>query len=83
MIERITVTVLLPRQNTTDLLQAVNFTELKQLAASLLITSVDDYSRFQVTFHCNIPNFVTKFGSSFRSSKVHFRIRKPVCKLGI
>ena len=22
------------------------------------------YSRFQVTFHCNIPNFVAKFGSS-------------------
>ena len=41
------------------------------------------YSRFQVTFHCKIPNFVAKFGSSLRSSKVHFRIRKPVCKLSI
>ena len=41
------------------------------------------YSRFQVTFHCNIPNFVAKFGNSWRSSKVHFRIRKPVCKLSI
>ena len=41
------------------------------------------YSRFQITFHCNIPNFVAKFGSSLRSSKVHFRIRKPVCKLSI
>ena len=38
------------------------------------------YSRFQITFHCNVPNFVVKFGSSFRSSKVHFRIHKPVCK---
>ena len=41
------------------------------------------YSRFQITFHCNIPNFVAKFGNSLRSSKVHFRIRKPVCKLSI
>ena len=41
------------------------------------------YSQFQVTFHCKIPNFVAKFGSSLRSSKVHFRIRKPVCKLSI
>ena len=38
------------------------------------------YSRFQVTFHCNIPNFVANFGNSLRSSKVHFRIHKPVCK---
>ena len=41
------------------------------------------YSRFQVTFRCKIPNFVGKFGNSLRSSKVHFRIRKPVCKLSI
>ena len=33
-----------------------------------------------VLFQCNIPNFLVKFGSSLRSSKVHFRIRKPVCK---
>ena len=39
-----------------------------------------NYSRFQITFHCNVPNFVVKFGSSLRSSKVHFRIHKPVCK---
>ena len=39
------------------------------------------YSRFQGTFHCKITNFVAKFGNSLRSSKVHFRIRKPVCKL--
>ena len=32
------------------------------------------YSRFQITFHCNVPNFVVNFGSSLRSSKVHFRI---------
>ena len=38
------------------------------------------YSRFQITFHCNIPNFVAKFGNSLRSSKVHFRIHKAVCK---
>ena len=38
------------------------------------------YSRFQITFHCNIPNFVAKFGNLLRSSKVHFRIHKPVCK---
>ena len=38
------------------------------------------YSRFQITFHCNIPNFVAKFGNSLRISKVHFRIHKPVCK---
>ena len=38
------------------------------------------YSRFQITFHCNIPNFVAKLGSSLWSSKVHFRIHKPVCK---
>ena len=31
------------------------------------------YSRFQITFHCNVPNFVVKFGSSLRSSKVSFR----------
>ena len=37
-------------------------------------------SRFQITFHGNIPNFVAKFGNSLRSSKVHFRIHKPVCK---
>ena len=30
------------------------------------------YSRFQVTFHCNM-----------RSSKVHSRIRKSVCKISI
>ena len=41
------------------------------------------YCRFQITFHCNIPNFVPKFGNSLRSSKVHFRIPKPVCKLSI
>ena len=40
----------------------------------------NNYSRFQITFHCNIPNFVAKFGSSLRSSKVHFRIHEPVCK---
>ena len=38
------------------------------------------YSRFQITFHCDIPNFVAKFASSLRSSKVHFRIHEPVCK---
>ena len=38
------------------------------------------YSRFQITFHCNIPNFVAKFRNLLRSSKVHFRIHKPVCK---
>ena len=38
------------------------------------------YSRFQITFHCNIPNFFAKFENSLRSSKVHFRIHKPVCK---
>ena len=26
------------------------------------------YSRFQITFHCNIPNFVAKFGAKFKSS---------------
>ena len=31
-------------------------------------------------FLCDIPNFVAKFGSSSRSFKVHFRMRKPVCK---
>ena len=36
--------------------------------------------QFQVTFYCNIPNFVAKFGNSLRSSKVHFRIRKPAPK---
>ena len=41
------------------------------------------YCRFQITFHCSIPNFVPKFGNSLRSSKVHFRIPKPVCKLSI
>ena len=44
---------------------------------------VQSYCRFQITFHCNIPNFVPKFGNSLRSSKVHFRIPKPVCKLSI
>ena len=39
------------------------------------------FSRFQVTFYCNIPNFLAKLGSSSRSSKVNSRIRKPVCKL--
>ena len=38
------------------------------------------YSQFQITLHCDIPNFVAKFGNSLRSSKVHFRIHKPVCK---
>ena len=28
------------------------------------------YSRFQITCHCNFLNFVAKFGSSLRSSKV-------------
>ena len=28
------------------------------------------YSRFQITSHCSILNFVAKFGSSLRSSKV-------------
>ena len=41
------------------------------------------YRRFQLTFHCYIPNFVAKFGSSLRSSKVRFRIHKPVCELSI
>ena len=41
------------------------------------------YSQFQLTFHCNIPNFVAKFQNLLRSSKVHFGIRKPVCKLSI
>ena len=27
------------------------------------------YSRFQMPFHCNIPNFAAKFGNSLRSSK--------------
>ena len=44
------------------------------------IVSTLCYSRFLITFHCNIPNFVAKFGSSLRSSKVHFRIHKLVCK---
>lgn len=39
------------------------------------------YCRFQITLHLNILHFVTKFRYSLRSSKVHFRIRKPVCKL--
>ena len=38
------------------------------------------YCLFQPTFQCNIPKFVVKFASSLRSSKVHFRIRKHVCK---
>ena len=46
----------------------------------MFVTIYMFYSRFQLTFHCNIPKFVAKFGSSLRSSKVHFRIRKPVCK---
>ena len=37
--------------------------------------NLEFYSRFQITFH-----FVAKFGSSLRSSKVRFRIHKPVCK---
>ena len=41
------------------------------------------YSRFQLTFHCDIPIFVAKFGSSLWISNVHFRICKPVCKLSI
>ena len=36
------------------------------------------YSRFKITFHCNMPNFVAKFENSLRSSKFHFRIHKPV-----
>ena len=43
----------------------------------------NNYSRFQVTFQCNIPNFVGKFGSSLPNSKVHFKIHKSVCKLSI
>ena len=31
------------------------------------------YSRFQITFHCNIPNFVAKFGSSFAKFKSSFQ----------
>ena len=27
----------------------------------------------------NIPNFVIKFASSLRSSKVHIEIQKPIC----
>ena len=34
------------------------------------------YSRFQMTFHCNIPNFVAKFRSSLRSSKVRCEVQK-------
>ena len=41
------------------------------------------YSRFQPTFHSKILKFVAKFGNSLPSSKVHFRIRKPVCELSI
>ena len=26
-----------------------------------------NYSRFQITFHCNVPNLVVKFGSSLRT----------------
>ena len=38
------------------------------------------HRRSQLASHCNIPNFVAKFGSSSRSSKVQFRIRKLVCE---
>ena len=41
------------------------------------------YRRFQLTFHCNIPNFVAKSACSLRSSNVRFRIHKPVCKQSI
>ena len=44
------------------------------------LSNSHNYRRFQLTFQCNIPNFVAKFGSSLRSSKVRFRIHKPVCK---
>ena len=52
--------------------------------SSRLITfemgQLNTYRWFQVTFHGNIPNFVAKFVCSLQSSKVHFRICKPVCK---
>ena len=38
------------------------------------------YRRFQVTFRSNVTNFVAKFVSSLQSLKIHFRIRKSVCK---
>ena len=41
------------------------------------------YSRFQVTFHCKIPNFVAKFGNSLRSSKFISEFTSRVCKLSI
>ena len=60
-------------QSSTDLIK-------KEFPKYMARNDGHHYSRFQLTFHCNIPNFVAKFGSSLRSSKVHFRIRKPVCK---
>ena len=39
------------------------------------------YSRFHETLTTNVPNFVAKFASSLRSSKVsHNEIHKPVRK---
>ena len=38
-----------------------------------------NYCWFQLTFHCNIPNFVVKFASLLQSSKVHFGVCQPVC----
>ena len=42
------------------------------IVRSMFVTPVINlipYSRFQVTFHCKILNFVAKFGNSLRSSK--------------
>ena len=36
-----------------------------------------------VTVDSKLSLRLAKFGNSFRSSKVHFRVRKPVCRLSI
>ena len=37
------------------------------------------YYRSQLTFHCNIPNFVAKLANLYRSSKVYYiGVRTPV-----
>ena len=66
----------------TSLLQLVdNLQQAGKIDTLQQICNKPVYSRFQITFHNNIPSFVAKFGNSLRSSKVHFRIHKPVCKI--
>ena len=52
----------------------------RRIAKSRPVCVSESYRPFQVTFYYNIPNFVATFVCSLQSSKVHFRICKPVCK---